>query len=72
MQMRQDFAMRRDEMKNEREPRHQELAMQQQILQLQQQMMNMFMMTMMGQNNIMEKSTTTMTTMWEIINLSKS
>ena len=41
MQMQQDFAMRR-----------QELAMQQQILQLQQLMMNMFMMTMMGQNNL--------------------
>ncbi len=39
MQMQQDFAMR-----------CQELAMQQQILQSQQQMMNMFMMSMMGQN----------------------
>ncbi len=54
MQMQQDFAMRRDEMKNERELRRQELAMQQQILQSQQQMMNMFMMTMMGRNNILQ------------------
>ncbi len=45
MQMQQDFAMR-----------HQELAMQQQILQSQQQIMNMFMMTMIGQNNNMQNN----------------
>ncbi len=37
MQMEQDFEMRKDKMKNERELRGQELAMQQQILQSQQQ-----------------------------------
>ncbi len=54
MQMKQDFAMHQDKMENERELCCQELAMQQQILQSQQQMMNMFMMTMMGRNNILQ------------------
>ncbi len=73
VQMQQDFAMQQHKMKNERELNHPQLAMQQQILQLQQQMMNMFMMTLMGQNNLPdnEKSAVTITVMYKtIINLS--
>ncbi len=52
LQMQQDFVMCQDKMKQERKRCHQELAMQQQMLQSQQQMMNIFMMTMMGQKHL--------------------
>ncbi len=51
LQSSQEIALQREEMKNEMEMHHQEMAMHPDLLALQQQMVNMVMMNMMQQSS---------------------